>query len=122
MHGLRPPSQNRRYAGPSTPAMPEADPRELVTRALAILAEEKITCEKAQPWGPPQRRVTSATAGCLDAPQLNALPATKADHLVYLCNGASSATERSIITNPLLRRSMPPGLVRHRSGASRLVA
>jgi hypothetical protein len=51
--------------------MPEADPRELVTRALAILAEENFTCEKAQPWGPLQRPpVTSETAGCLDAPQL----------------------------------------------------
>ena len=51
--------------------MPEADPRDLVTRALAILAEENITCEKAQPWGPPQRPpVTGDTAGCLDPPQL----------------------------------------------------
>jgi hypothetical protein len=75
--------------------MPEADSRELVTRALAILAEENFTCEKAQPWGPLQRPpVTSETADALTRRSFNAFPAAKAGHLVCLCNGASSATER----------------------------
>jgi len=61
--------QNRRHAEPATPAVPEANPRELVTRALAVLAEENIACEKSQSLSLPQlRRVISDPAECLVAP------------------------------------------------------
>jgi hypothetical protein len=68
---LRPSLQNRGHGAPFPPAVPETDPRELVTRALAILAEEDVTCEKAGSLGLPQRQhATSDIAGCRDAPQL----------------------------------------------------
>jgi Acetoacetate decarboxylase (ADC) len=50
--------------------MPATDSDELVTRALAILAEENIGCGKAKPFALPQRgRVISDPAEFIDAPQ-----------------------------------------------------
>jgi len=50
--------------------MPTTDSTELVTQALAILAEENIACGKTNPPAPPQRgRVPSDPARCLEPTQ-----------------------------------------------------
>ncbi len=50
--------------------MPATDSTELVTQALAILAEENIACGKTNPPAlPPRRRVPSDPARCFEAPQ-----------------------------------------------------
>lgn len=68
---MRPSLQNRSLGAPSTPAVSDADPRELVTRALAILADGNVTCEKTRSLDLPQRQdATSDIAGCLEMPQL----------------------------------------------------
>lgn len=68
---MRPSLQNRSHGAPSTPAVPDADPRAVVARALAILAEENVTCESTRSSGRPQRQhAITDMAGCLEMPQL----------------------------------------------------
>jgi acetoacetate decarboxylase len=68
---LRPSLQNRSHGAPSPPAVPDTDPQEVVTRALAILAEENVTCAKTRSLGLPQRRqAITDMAGSLELPQL----------------------------------------------------
>jgi hypothetical protein len=66
---VRPSLQNRSCDAPSPSAVADADPRELVTRALAILAEGDVACAKTRSVRPPQRQdATNDTAGCLEMP------------------------------------------------------
>jgi hypothetical protein len=62
--------QNRSHGALFPPAVPDADPRELVTRALAILAEENVTCETRSLALPQREHAVSDIADCLAMPQL----------------------------------------------------
>jgi len=76
------------------PATPATDTRELVTQALAILAEENTACGKTNPLTLPQRRqVIGDPTDRLEAPQ-------------YQCSNGSEAASLHL---PLQRRFLSDG-------------